>query len=72
MAETVDVVVTGVDATDHAALEAYTQNKYGKPLAEAAKDEMDSRARDVREGAVNGWWNGKTLAEKEALKAANP
>jgi hypothetical protein len=67
----VDVTITGVDATDHAVLEAYTQSKYGTDLATASKEEMDRRARDVREGIVNGWWNGKTLAEKETLKAAN-
>jgi hypothetical protein len=67
----VDVTILGVDSTDHAALEAYAQAKYGTDLATAAKTRMDAEARQVREGTVNGWWNGKTLAEKEALQAAN-
>ena len=69
MEVTPEVVEPKVDK-DAEALEAYAQEKYGTSWADQQAAEASQRARDVREKAVNSWWNSKTIEEKEALAAA--
>ena len=68
MAESEAPVVT-LSTEQRTALE--TEAKEGETVDHVLQATVDEQTAILRADQANAWWNSKTLAEKEAIKAAN-
>ena len=68
MAESEAPVVT-LSAEQRTAFE--TEAKEGETVDHVLQATVDEQTTILRADQANAWWNSNTLAEKEAIKAAN-